>query len=414
MPDSSEHRFFYGYIIVIAGFIIMSVMWSVHFTFGVFFKELSAEFSLSRAITSGAWSTSNLIYGFASMLVGRLTDKLGPRIIVTFCGILFGLGYLLISQINAVWQLYLLLGVMGGLGMGAAFVPVVTTIARWFVKHRGVTTGMVSAGVSIGGLVGPIVASWLISDYGWRSAYIVLGASVLVVNILMGQFLRSDPGKMGQRAYGENNIGSGELNWQAEGLPFSTVSRLRQFWLPLGAWFCFGAFGMSIVVHIVPHVTDIGISATTAASILATLGGIGIGSRIIMGIVSDKIGSRMAVIISLGLQLAALISLLFAEEVWMFYLLVLAFGFGFGGCGALVSLLLADLFGRKAHGLILGFFVAAFGFGSSVGPILIGYVFDVTGSYQVGFLLCVVLSIIALTIIMLLKPASVQILWSRR
>ena len=162
------------------------------------------------------------------------------------------------------------------------------------------------------------------------------------------------------------------------------------------------------------HTSPTSASAATAASILATLGGVGIASRIIMGTVSDKIGSKMAIIISLSLVFAALTGLLFADKVWMFYLFIGAFGFGFGGCGALISLVLADLFGRKSHGIILGSFVAAYGFGASTGPILVGYIFDITGSYQAGFLVCVILSGITLTMFILLKPASVQISWSRR
>ncbi|MFC1913969.1 MFS transporter [Chloroflexota bacterium] len=414
MSDSGGNRFFYGYIIVVAGLIVMSVMWSVPHSFGVFFKELSEEFSLSRAVTSGAWSSSYLLYGLSSMLMGRLTDKLGPRTVVVLCGIFLGLGYLLMSQVTTVWQMYLFLGLMGGLGLGAAYVPVVTTVARWFVKRRGTVTGIVVTSVSFGGLAGPIVANWLISSYGWRNAYIAFGATVMVVNIVFGQFLRPAPGDIARNFDNGNDVGSGELEWYNEGLLVSDVVRLKQFWLLLIAWFCFGFFALSIVAHIVPHVTDIGFSAATAAGILATMGGVGIASRIIMGTVSDRIGSRLTTIISISLQCVGLAGLLFAGEIWMFYLLIVVSGFGMGGCGAVISLLVAELFGRKAMGQILGLFVAAFGLGSTVGPILVGYIFDVTGNYQLGFLICLVLSIVALAMLIVLQPANVRILWSRR
>ncbi|MFC1962055.1 MFS transporter [Chloroflexota bacterium] len=407
MPESDRNSFFYGYIIVIAGVIILSVMWSVHFSYGVFFKELASEFNLSRAVTSGAWSIPNLIYGISSVLMGKMTDKLGPRAIVIVCGLLMGLGYFLMSRINAAWQLYLLMSVLGGVGMGAAFVPVLSTVARWFVRHRGFVTGIVASGISIGGLVGPLVASWLIAGYGWRVAYVVFGVVVFVVNLALGQFLRRDPEAMGQVAL--RKMPDEGLGTFGEGLTLREVTHFRQFWLLLVAWFCYGVFAITIVVHLIPHITDKGISATAAATILATLGGVGIFSRVFMGVVSDRIGSINSLIVSLFLMFLGLVLLLFARDVWLFYLLVLAFGFGFAACGALISLVIADLFGRKAHGVILGSTAAAWGLGSSTGPILLGYIYDLRGSYQVGFLISVALSVVAITIFIYIRQVQNQI-----
>ena len=116
-------RFFYGYIVVIAALLIFVVSWAAYNSFGVLFNPLLEEFSWNRAVTSGAFSLSMFIYGVLGIVVGALNDRFGPRVVLTFCSILLGLGYLLMSQISALWQLYLFLGVLIGIGMSGVWVP---------------------------------------------------------------------------------------------------------------------------------------------------------------------------------------------------------------------------------------------------------------------------------------------------
>ena len=128
-------KLFYGNIIVAVVFGIMMVVHTASFSFGVFLKPLSSDFGWSRAMTSGAISVCSLAGGFFTLLSGRLCDRYGPRALMTVCAVLFGVGYLLMSQINALWQLYLLYGVMIAMGMSGGFVPLVSTVARWFNRR---------------------------------------------------------------------------------------------------------------------------------------------------------------------------------------------------------------------------------------------------------------------------------------
>jgi len=127
---SKKTKFFYGYIIVLAGFFIMFIM-SASYSFGVFFKPLLAEFGWTRAVISGVYSLSFLLSGVVGIVMGRLNDRFGPRILVTASGFFLGLGYLLISQTSAIWHLYLFYGVVIGIGMSSCIVPLVSTVARW-------------------------------------------------------------------------------------------------------------------------------------------------------------------------------------------------------------------------------------------------------------------------------------------
>ena len=142
--NSNEHnqlprtkpRFFYGYIVVGAAFIILMVSFGVNNAFGVFFNPILADFGWSRAMTSGAFSLSWVIQGVLGIVMGGLNDKFGPRLVMTVCGLLMGAGFLLMSQVNAIWQIYLFYGIVVGVGMSGVMVSQVSTIAKWFVKRR--------------------------------------------------------------------------------------------------------------------------------------------------------------------------------------------------------------------------------------------------------------------------------------
>ncbi|MBU0971317.1 MAG: MFS transporter, partial [Proteobacteria bacterium] len=133
--------FFYGYIIIAAGFCIQAVVWGISNSFGVFFAPLIDEFGWSRATISGAASLGFLVHGSASMLLGTLNDRLGPRLIMSGCGIFLGLGFLLMATLNSVWQLYLFYGLIAAVGLGGIDVIPLSTVSRWFQKKRGLMSG---------------------------------------------------------------------------------------------------------------------------------------------------------------------------------------------------------------------------------------------------------------------------------
>lgn len=401
-------RLFYGYIVAAAALCIMVVIYSTRFSYGVFFKPMLTEFGWTRALTSGALSISMFLQGFLAIIMGGLSDRLGPRIVLTLSGLLVGLGFLLMSEIGAAWQLYLWYGLIIAPGMSGVWVPLLSTIARWFVARRSTMTGIVAIGTGIGVLVGPLVANWLISNYGWRTSYIILGSVVWVVVILAAQLLRRDPTKMGQVPYGANEEGVQQINLGADGLSLEEAVRTRQFWIVCALFFCAGFCIFAIMVHVVPHATDLGISAASAASFLATIGGISIIGNIVLGSIGDRIGNRQAFIIGFILISVALFWLVQTTEVWMLYLFSVVFGLAYGGIAPLQSPLISELFGLHSHGLIFG--VAGFGFtiGAAIGPFLVGYIFDINGSYQSAFLVCASIGIIGLILTALIKPIKVR------
>ena len=407
MSRENENGIFYGYLVVAAAFVTMVVMWAVFYAFGVFFKPILNEFGWTRAITSGAFSLSSISMGLLGIAMGGLNDKFGPRVVMSLCGVLLGIGYLLMSQLESLWQLYLFFGIILGTGMGGGFVPLMTTVARWFDQRRGMMTGIVTSGIGIGALVGPPVANGLISAHGWRLSYIILGSVLLVVMVLSAQFLKRDPSQVGPDSPGIKQRGQKGLPMRKGGLSLGEAIHTRPFWVLFAIIFCFGFCVFSIMVHIAPHAIELGISPASAAKILGAIGGMSIVGKVLLGRAADIIGSRKVFVIGFILLGVAFLWLVPAKMVWKLYAFGILFGFAYGGCVAAESPLVAVLFGLESHGLILG--VIAFGFtiGGAFGPWLTGYIFDVTSSYQFAFLGCAFLSFLGLGLTAVLRPGRI-------
>jgi MFS family permease len=404
MKADAGSGFNYGYIVVVAVFIAMVVIWAAYYAFGVFFKPLLQEFGWTRAMTSGAFSLSSIMMGVMGIVSGGMNDRFGPRLVMSFCGLLLGVGYLLMTQLNTLWQLYLFYGVILGIGMGGGFVPLMTTVARWFDKRRGLMTGIVAAGVGIGAMLGPPLANWLIAIYGWRRAYLLTGLVVMVLIILTAQLLKRDQSQV--------SLATAALDRQSPsdsapaGYMLKEAIRTHQFWLFFGLLFCFGFCLFSVMVHITPHVIELGFSPTRAANVLAAAGGISIIGKLLAGRAVDIIGSRKIFIAAFVLMALSFLWLVLAKNIWMFYGFTLFFGLAYGGGISAESPLVAALFGMRTHGLILGMMSLAFSLGGAVGPWLTGYIFDVAASYRLAFLGGAVLSLIALVSVVLIKPVT--------
>jgi MFS family permease len=399
----------HGYDIVAIALLIIIVVYGTRFSFGVFFKPILNEFDWTRTLTSSAFTVSLLFSAAGQIFMGRLNDKSGPRMVVIISSIMLGLGYLLMSCLNNAWELYLFYSVFIGLGMSGPFVALLSTIARWFVKRRGMMTGIVIAGTGIGTLIGSPISNWLISTYEWRLSYVILGVAVIVICILAAQVLRRNPQPKGLLPDPENINQFNISNINAQGFTIKETIHTNQFWMVMVMFFCLGYCMMGMSVHIVPHITDLGISSATAAGILGVMGASnGIGC-IALGGIADRIGSRHVCIISFILIAVGSFWLLAVNEVWMLYLCAVVFGLGLGGGAPVESTIIAELFGMKAHGAILGVVSGFCTLGGALGPFLMGYLFDLNGNYQIAFLFCAGLGILGLIVSLLLRPINNQI-----
>jgi len=390
-----------------ASFAIQAVCIGAMFTYGVFFKEAQTEFGWSRATVSGASSLAFLIMGVVGILAGRLNDRIGPKLLILASGGMLGLGYLLMSRLQAPWQLYILYGVLVGIGFSTHDVITLSTIARWFVKRRGMMTGIVKVGTGAGQLLVPLIATALIAVFGWRSAYLIIGTVTLVAFVAMAQVMRRDPQGIGLLPDGcGDQTCIAALGSDQRSVPLREAVRNGRFWTICVAEFVIFFCLVTIVIHIVPYARDLGLSPVSAAGVLSTIGGVSMLGRISMGTMNDRIGGKRSLTICFIVLLCGLIWLQAATEAWMLFLFAAIYGFAHGGFFTVMSLMVAELFGIGSHGLLYGIVLFSGTIGGAFGPLVAGRTFDVTGSYRMVFLALIVLAVIGFALVTLLRPPS--------
>jgi len=383
-------------------------MFGPRVSFGVFINPLTSEFNWSMALVSGAFAVSTIVQAFSSIVMGWLNDRIGPRFVLTLCGILVGSGLMLMYLVDSVWQLYLLYVVLVGVGMGSLVAPQMSTIARWFVKRRNIMTAVQMAGGGLGGLIGPLLITWLIYTYGWREAYLFIGAGVFVLVIVSAQFLRRDPYKMGQLPYGEEGKVAIKTPVDVSGLSSKQAFKTKKFWFFALIIFCVGFCLWTVMVHIVPYAINQGISPEQAALILSAMNGAQPVGSVVWGLVADRIGNRKVLVTCVCLLSAVIFLLLPLGNPWLIGFLVMVIALGLGGVSVTQSSITAELFGMRSHGTILGYTVFTFSVGGALGTYLAGALFDSTGSYQIIFLLCGALILAAVMMAMYLSRKRQQ------
>jgi len=404
--NHKNNKIYYGYIIASSAFFIQILGPGSYITYGIFFNSFLTEFGWSRAMISGASSLYFFMFGLLGILTGRLVDKIGPRIVMTGCGIFYGSGYMLMSQIQSVWQLYLFYGLIVAIGFSAIDVVTLSTIARWFSRRRGTMTGTIKVGAGVGLLLGPLAINWLILSYGWRTSYLIMGSVVLVFLVAASQFLKRDPSRIGLLPDGEKRTNIDKVSLEEAGLSLQKASQTKQFWMLCVMCLFFGFCLQTVMIHSAPYAIDIGASRSTAAGILSIIGGVSIAGRFIMGGASDKIGNKRSYIVCFSCFAIAFVSILTIRELWVLYLFAVIYGFGHGGLWVLLSPVLAELFGIASLGTIFGLVYFVITIGGTIGPILAGYLFDITGSYQIVFSTCLIFSIIGVILSACLTPTT--------
>jgi len=401
-------RLFYGWVVVATFFIVGTTIWGIRFSFGVFFKSIEAEFSLSRAATSTVFSAYMVFGGIFTILGGWALDRYGPRIVVLLMGLFTGLSLVLVSQTSTLWQVFITYSLLLAVGTSAVYVVIMSTVSRWFDKRRGLALGIAGAGTGLGTVIMAPFATYLIANLDWRMAYLVLGLIAWVIVVPLSRLLRRDPYEIGALPDGikaETVAGSQkeqvieENGSSSGGLSLLQVIRTRSFWLFIVIWFLFASSLFLLMTHLVPHTTDIGFSATRAATILSLTGAMTTVGRVLLGTASDKIGRKTTAIICALSQAGALVWLIWAQELWMFYLFAVAYGLAYGGMGPSMAALAGDTFGLGRLGAILGVLDVGFGAGAAVGPVIGGLIFDLSGSYFLAFLLGAV-AMVAVTLLM--------------
>lgn len=362
--------------IVLAAGATQFTMIGLLFAYGLFFKELEAEFGWSRTLLSSATSLAFLIMGAGAILAGRLADRYGPRLVLTIAGLLGGLAFVLLSQVREPWQLFVFFGLLIGVGMSSHDVVTLSTIARWFDRKRGIMTAMVKVGTAAGQVTVPPLAAVLMGTYGWKLATILLGGGGMVVLVIAASMMKSPTG---------NGAGGGGGEKTTGGYSFSQARATRSLWMLCLIQFLFFPPLMTVPLHIVVHGMDLGMTATLAATLLSTMATASVAGRLTIGFLFDRLGGQMSMIICFIPLIGSLVAMMFVAAPSILFVIVAIYGFAHGGFFTVVSPTVAEYFGLRAHGQIFGLIVFFGTIGGAVGPIVAGWIFDVSGSYFWAF-----------------------------
>ena len=294
-------------------------------SFGVFFKPLETEFGWTRALTSSAYTIFLIGYAASVIVIGRLIDRLNPRVIMIICAIVTGTGFFLCSFTQNIDQLRIFYLIMS-LGAGVTLSLPNSMVQKWFYqrKHAGLAVAIVVSGVGIGALVFAPLINWLILAYGWRVTYQVLALIFFAVVIISSFIIKQSPVTIISTDQRAAHLETKKL--QTGGL--STRQALAT-WALAGITFvhCAGQITFqSVSVHFVPFATDQGFSPTAAAAAFGLTGLFSVLGRLASGYISDKIGWQKVITIACSGLTVSLIWLLFSHSIWMIYCFSFMFG----------------------------------------------------------------------------------------
>lgn len=428
LKSSAERpNIFYGWYVTVAALCVTSTAFGVLYSFGVFFKEWIAEWSMSRGFLSGVFSLAFLCYGSASFGMGSLSDRYGPRITLAVGGLIMGAGCLLTAMIDRGWALYFTWGIMVGIGVGTAYAPTAALIPRWFVERRGVAMGIVVSGMGLGTLAFAPFSGLLINSLGWRNASLVLGLIIWAVYVGGAFVIRRDPHDLGLKPLGADLPRAAKEKDQpkkSSGNPVSTSTpqsfslaaaiRSSRLWM-LFAIHGFWVLGMTIpLVHLVPYATDMGLTTSRAALMQALLGGTSVLGRVGLGAITDRMSPWASLVSLICFQTLAMLWLIPSHSEWMLWIFTLLFGFSYGGLASVFPLVTSKLFGVNALGAIFGLILLGATVGGTIGPILAGFIFDSTKQYWGGFLAGALSMAIGGALSFLLSGKNLKQIWNRR
>jgi MFS family permease len=429
-PDTRTQRrkprLFYGWVIVAVSFVTLFLVVGTRFSLGVFYVAILEDYHWTRAETAGAFSLMLVVHAVFSLVVGALFDRFGPRLLFPLGGLAIAIGFAACSQIRAVWQLYLYLGVIASLGISTlAFVPHMALVSAWFKRWRGMATGIAYAGIGGGQLALAPLIQGMITWFGWRGAFLGLAAIILVVVVpLTAIFQRRRPEDMGLCPDGQcepdppvaretGETVSPELASSA-GREWRLFQAMRSgsFWLLMSTVGGLGVVLNTLLVHQMAHLTDVGYSKLLGAALLGVVGGLRSVGGMSLGSLSDKIGREMAYTIGAMLcfvGIVLLMSLRDTSQPWLLYGFAILYGLGHGALGPIYAAATADLFPGRAVGTILGVLEAGYGLGGALGAFLAGFAFDLVGHYRLSFALVLGAIVVSCVSLWLAAPRKRQV-----
>jgi MFS family permease len=380
-------------VCVLVGFASLLV-----YTFGVFLKPVSAEFHWSRQAVSSAFGVAALSVAACSPLLGALLDRYPVRRIILPCLLIFGCGFASLALLsNHLWHLYAVFTLLGIVGNGTAHLAYSRPLSTWFQERRGVAFAFLMSGGAVGAMVLPVIAQRLIDVAGWRNAFALLGAMVLLVGLPLAATVRESA------AFRRSNP------VVAEGVSPGGGLRSRTFWIIVIVLFFASLSQNGSITHLAALLTDRGVAVDRAALAVSVLGGAILAGRLLTGWLLDRYFAPRVAFCLLVVAAVGTFLLAGAHSTVSGFVAAACIGIGMGGEADVTPYLVAKYFGLRSFSTLYGFTWTAYAIAGAIGPVIMGKAFDATGSYRILLTSLSVLTLAAGSLMLFLPRYGVRL-----
>jgi MFS family permease len=355
-----------GWVTVAAAFVSMAVVFGVAYSFGAFFAPMAAEFSTGSGATSMVFAVTACCWFLLGSVSGRIADRVGPRPVLLVAAAALAAGLLLTSAVQQLWLGYLTYGLGVGIAVACGYVPVVAAVGGWFTRRRAVALAVAVAGIGVGTLLGAPLAAALISAYGWRQTHVVFGVAGSALLVVCALVVRRPP----EPADGP------------PALPVRALVRTTAFRSMYGATLLSSIALFVPFVFLPAYAASIGATPVAAAALVGVIGVASVVGRLAIGTLAERLGRIRTFQASFAVIAVSFVIWLVAGSVPALVVFAVVLGVGYGGWIALQPAVLAELFGVRGLGGVVGLSYTSSGIGALIGPPLAGVLIDITGGYS--------------------------------
>ena len=391
MDSPSSPKLFYGWVVVLGSFIAI-FSGGLLFSYGVFFDTLRTEFGWDYATTSSIYSVTLVLSLIFTIAWGPIIDRYGSKIPLLVSALSTGIGFILVSRSQNLWQFYLFRSV-GCIGASTMTVAL-TAVQKWFIKKRGLVVTISIAGLGVGQFTYPLLSGHLISTYGWRAAFIIIGLVNAFLILCAAQLIVDSPEEKGMMPYGADMHLSEGMHKKTDAIRWEKVDFDLWEALKTPSFIAISLYNLLTVipvhityVHLVPYTIKTGLASFSTASIsLSIIGGMSIAGRLLFGAITPHIsGWRQGLAMCPAFCGIMMLWLTGSNALWMIWTFAFIFGIFQGGRTPLVPGIIGTYYGTKSLASLIAISNATMIVGAAIGPIIGGLVCDHTGNYPLAF-----------------------------
>jgi len=412
MRNSSNTPLFYGWYVLLSAFVILFFVQGARTIIGVMIKPVITELSWSRSAISLAAFVNMAIFASTLTLIGRYYDRYGAKSVLLLSSILLAAGYIGLARVHSIWSFILLYGFLAAIGFGGTSIPLFAAlISRWFFRYRGLTISLAIAGGCLGQFILVPLASQVVQVLGWRPAFAIMGTAILCVNLPFIHFLiKERPEDLQLKPFGLDAAPKHKADMRTQRPPsdppdmgLGDAMQTRSFWLYLTVMFVCGGGDYLVITHLIPMITDSGISALTAGRIMGLAGIFSFIGVLTAGPAVDRFGNKIPVITTFLLRVIVFLMLCKYQTLLTYYIFAVTFGFTMLVTAPVTTTLVGRLYGFTYVGVITGFITTVHHFSGGLWAWLGGALYDGFGSYRPAFAVSALLAMTAFVCAMLIR-----------